>query len=374
MTFTPSDRLKKIDASGIRKVFDLAAKLENPINMSIGQPHFDVFASIKEAAITAIRHGFNAYTPTQGDRELIQLLKSHLKASRGQAPEDLFITSGVSGGLHLALQTLLNPADEIILSDPFFVMYKYHTLLCDAHPLYLDTYPDFTYRQEALRALITPNTKAILLNSPGNPTGKVMSETEIEEVIEVAREHDLYLITDEIYEAFIYDIDSLPSPYGKYDKCILLSGFSKSFGATGWRVGYVAGPAEVLQEMKKLQQYTYVCAPSMAQRALITFLQEDNQRILKKHIEEYREKRDLFYSLIKDRFDTRPSQGAFYSFIPAPKGQGEALVEKAIQNNLLIIPGSVFSNAFTHVRVSFATSEANIRQGADILNRLAADA
>ena len=371
MTFTPSKRVQKIDASGIRRVFDLGAQLKNPINMSIGQPDFDVFESIKEAAITGIKNGFNAYTQTQGNLELIELLKTHVSNTRGKEPEDLFITSGVSGGLYLVFQTLLDPGDEIIIPDPYFVMYKHLPVLCDAKPVPLDTYPDFTFDRDKLTKLISPKTKAIIINSPGNPTGKVMSPEEIDMVIEVARENDLYLITDEIYDSFVYDYDKLPSPFSKYDKCILLNGFSKSYSITGWRVGYAAGPKDVLQEMKKLQQYTFVCAPSIAQKALMKFLDQDNQDILSKHITDYKSKRDLFYSLIKDNYDTKASGGAFYSFIPAPGGDGDAFVEMAIKNNLLIIPGSVFSDQKTHFRVSFATSEENIRKGADILNKIA---
>ena len=370
MSFVPSHRLQKIDSSGIRKVFDLGAKLKAPINMSIGQPDFEVFDDIKRAAIQSIQSGFNTYTPTQGDGELIECLKNHLEISKGSRPEDIFITSGVSGGLYLAFQTLLNPGDEIIVPDPFFVMYKHLPLLCDAIPVYWDTYPKFTFDKNKLAALISPKTKAIVINSPGNPTGKVMSQSEIKGVIEIAQKHDLYIIADEIYESFIYDHDVLPSPYGEYAKCILLNGFSKSFATTGWRIGYAAGPKDVLQEMKKLQQYTYVCSPSIAQKALLSFLKKENQEQLKSHIDKYRQKRNLFHSLIKDKYHTSPSQGAFYAFIPAPKGDGDGFVEKAIQNNLLIIPGSVFSNKKTHFRVSFATDEKTIKKATDILNQI----
>ena len=370
MTFSPSKRSQKIDSSGIRKVFDLAKNLKNPINMSIGQPHFDVFEGLKEAAVNSIQNGFNSYTPTQGDSELIELLKFYLKTTKNKEPEDLFITAGVSGGLFLALQTLLDPGDEVIISDPYFVSYKHLLHLCEAKPIYLDIYPDFIYDKKKLKNLVTAKTKAIIINSPANPTGKIMSQKEINDVIEVAKENDLYLISDEIYDAFIYDMPSLPSPYQVYDKCILLNGFSKSFGATGWRIGYAAGPKEVLLEMKKLQQYTFVCAPSISQKALVTFLQEKNQLELKKYILEYRAKRDLFYSLMNKHFHLQPSQGSFYSFISAPNGDGDDLVKKAIEKNLLIIPGSVFSNKKTHVRVSFATSDDNIRRGAAILKGL----
>ena len=370
MTFSLSKRLQKIDSSGIRKVFDLAKTLKTPIDMSIGQPHFDVFKNVKKAAIDSIRRGFNSYTPTQGDSELIELLKFHLKTTRKKEPEDLFIVSGVSGGLSLTFQTLLNPEDEVILPDPYFVSYKHLLNLYGAKPVYLDIYPDFTYDKEKLNKLITSKTKAIVINSPANPTGKIMSKREINDVIEVAKRNNLYLISDEIYEAFVYDIPQLPSPYGSYDKCILLNGFSKSLGATGWRIGYVAGPKEILQEMKKIQQYTFVCAPAPLQKALLAFLQKENQMELKKWVLEYQKKRDLFFSLIKDHFRIPLPQGAFYFFIPAPNDDGDAITEKAIKNNLLIIPGSVFSNRKTHFRVSFATSDENIKRGAQILTSI----
>ena len=174
-----SERIGRIDASGIRKVFDLAATMKDPINLSIGQPDFDVPEPAKEAAIEAIRSGFNRYTVTQGIPELHQRIRTLLADTRQYEPEATLITSGTSGGLLLALLATVNPGDEVIFPDPYFVMYKHLVHLCDGKPVYLDTYPDFRLRREALEPLLSPRTKMIVLNSPCNPTGTVYTAAEL---------------------------------------------------------------------------------------------------------------------------------------------------------------------------------------------------
>ena len=371
MNFTPSRRLQKIDASGIRRAFDLGASLSNPIDMSIGQPDFTPPDFLIGEAEKALREGHNRYTPTQGDPDLIKAISLHLEETRDVPPDDLFIIAGVSAGIYLTFQVLLDPGDEVILPDPYFVMYKHLAHLVDAKPIYLDTYPDFTYPTRKLEDAVTPRTKLIVLNSPSNPTGKVMNTAEVERVIEVAERQDSFLLSDEIYENFLYDTESLPSPYGRYAKTILLNGFSKSLGVTGWRLGYVAGPREVLQEMKKLQQYTFVCASSTAQRAALSYFSSEGQSFARDRRDTYRRKRDIFYREIKNHFACQPSEGAFYAFLPAPDENGDRFAQKASEKNLLVVPGSIFSEQKSHFRVSFASDEEKIKKGAEILRSLA---
>jgi len=229
-----ADRMQRIDASGIRKVFDLAAKLENPVNLSIGQPDFDVPEPCKERAVQAIRDGANRYTVTQGDAALREALADRLRAEFGRFDGPVLVTSGVSGGLLLAFLATVNPGDEVLVPDPYFVMYKHLVGLLGGMPVFVDTYPDFRLRREALEAAVTERTRMLLLNSPANPTGIVYAEEELRTAVDVARRHNLLIVSDEIYNEFTYD-GPAPSPWPMYDRVLLLRGFSKTFAMTGWR-------------------------------------------------------------------------------------------------------------------------------------------
>src|SRR5580700_9476291 len=200
-----SRRAQGVDASGIRKVFDLAAKMKNPINLSIGLPDFDVPDVVKTAAFDAIEAGHNRYTQTQGIAPLRERLRKDLSAEFGRDVGEVLITSGVSGGLLLAILATIDPGDEAIFLDPYFVMYKHLLSLVGGKPVIVDSYPDFRFRADRVEKAITPRTKLLILNSPSNPTGVVMSREEIDDAVELARKHDLLIVSDEIYEPFLYD-------------------------------------------------------------------------------------------------------------------------------------------------------------------------
>lgn len=360
-----ADRMHQIDASGIRKVFDLAANMTEPVNLSIGQPHFDTPEPIKQALRQAVDEGRNAYSQTQGIKPLLELIQCDVDARYGHADRQTFITSGTSGGLMLALCTLVNPGDEVITFDPWFVMYKHLTTLAGGVVRSIDTYPDFHIPIEKVREAITDRTKAILFNSPCNPTGHVASEEEVRQLAELAREHDVALVSDEIYRAFCYD-EPFVSPAAFNDRTIVIDGFSKSHSMTGWRIGWCHGPEHVIQQMIKLQQFTFVCAPHPVQWAALEAWKYD----VSDRVREYREKRDLLRSLLEEDFEVHGAEGAFYMFIKAPRGTGTEFVRKAIEQNLLIIPGNVFSDRDTHFRISYAAPEETIRRGASILRSL----
>ena len=261
-----SERMLKIDASGIRKVFDLAANMTDPINLSIGQPHFDTPESIKEAFKKAIDEGKNAYSQTQGIKPLIERIQGDIDQQFGHDDRKVFISSGTSGALMMALCTLVNPGDEVIVFDPWFVMYKHLTTLAGGKVVEVDTYPDFKIDIAKVEAAITPRTKVILFNSPSNPTGYVATPAEMQELAELALKHDIALISDEIYRQFCYD-EPFCSPAQWNDQTIVIDGFSKSHSMTGHRVGFCHGPQHIIQQMLKLQQFTFVCAPHPAQWA-----------------------------------------------------------------------------------------------------------
>lgn len=364
-----SDRAKSIDASGIRKVFALGAEMKNPVNFSIGQPDFDVADALKEEAIKAIEAGQNKYSQTVGDAVLRDKIAGRVKEEFGWAKPAVLVTSGVSGGLLLAFMALVNPGDEVIIPDPYFVMYKHLVNMLGGKCVFINSYPDFELPVEKIAEIITDKTKMILLNSPCNPTGMVYSEEQIKGLAKIAKEKDVVILTDEIYEKFCYD-GSCTSIAGYCDKVLLLRGFSKPYAMTGWRLGYAAvneSLRNVIEEMAKIQQYTFVCAPTPFQKAAIAAMDYD----VSEFIEEYRRKRDLIYEGLKEKFEVVKPGGAFYAFVKAPGGKGTEFVEKAIKNNVLIIPGNVFSEKDTHFRISYATSDEKIRQGVEILCRLA---
>ena len=364
-----SQRSHAVDASGIRKVFDLAAKMKDPINLSIGLPDFDVPDIAKLAAIESIKSGNNRYTQTQGIAPLRERLRKDLSKEIGRDVGEVLITSGVSGGLFLCILACIDPGDEAIFLDPYFVMYKHLLTLAGGKPVIVDSYPDFRFHADRVEKAITKRTKILILNSPSNPTGVTMTEAEVKAAVEVARKHDLLILSDEIYEPFLYDMPrGLPSAAKTYEKTVLLRGFSKSHAMTGWRLGYAVGPDEIIAQMTKLQQYTFVCAPSPFQHAALKALDVP----MKNAVDAYRRKRDLVADTLSKKFEIVRPDGAFYIFPKAPKGaKATDFVAKAIEKNVLIIPGNVFSEKDTHFRISYATTDEKLAKGCEILNSLA---
>ena len=363
-----ADRARALDVSGIRKMFDLSATLKDPINFSIGQPDFDVPDNVKEAAIRAIREGKNGYTPTQGVEPLRQKLLAALKQEFDWDPLVL-VTSGVSGGLTLAMLACLNPGDEVIVPDPYFVSYRHLPGMLGAKAVVVDTYPDFRLLPERIEAAITPRTKMLLFSSPSNPTGVVLPEEDLRAVAELARKHDLLLLADEIYTALSYDGPAPSVVRFAPERTVLLRGFGKSHGMTGWRLGYAAGPPAIVGEMTKLQQYTFVLAPSCVQWAAVEALDTPATP----RVEEYRTKRDLVCELLGGTFEFARPSGSFYVFphVPSAYANSTDFVTAGMERNVLTIPGKFFSEVDTHFRLSYAAPNDKIRAGCKILCAMA---
>ena len=358
-------RVKSVDASGIRKVFDLAQNLKNPVNLSIGQPDFDISDEIKAEAKAWIDKGFNKYTVTQGIQELRDKVRA-MYLKDGIEPEEVMITSGTSGGLLLAIMSVIDPGDEVLVPDPYFVMYKHVVKLFGGVPVYIDTYPDFKLTAKSVEKHITKKTKLLFVNTPANPTGASLTGDELKEIAEVAKRHNFLIIFDEIYKPFSYEVK--PGNIAKYyPNTLILNGLSKLEAMTGWRLGWACGPKELIAEMTKLQQYTFVCAPSFAQKAALPAIEHPSLV----HRETYRKKRDMIYEGLKRKFNVIKPTGAFYIFPEAPGGDGDEFATKAIKNNVLVIPGSVFSEKKSHFRISYAASDDTIAKGIEILNSLA---
>ncbi len=340
--------------------------MKDPINLSIGQPDFDVPEAVRQACIDAIQSRKNGYALTQGMPVLREKLQRQVDAEFGHADRKVFVTSGTSGGLVLAMLSLVNPGDEVIIFDPFFVMYQPLVSLVGGTSVLIDTYPDFRIDLDRVADAITPRTKLILFNSPANPTGVTATAAEIEGLAKLAAERNVALLSDEIYRAFCYDEPFL-SPAKFNDQTIVIDGFSKSYAMTGWRLGFVHGPAAVIDTMVKLQQYTFVCAPQPVQWAGAVALDVD----VSQHIDQYRRKRDLIYEGLADVFELVKPGGAFYAFPKAPWGSGTEFVTEAIRNRLLIIPGGIFSQRDTHFRLSYAADDTVIERGIEVLRKLA---
>jgi len=361
-----ADRMHHIEASGIRKVFELTKTLKDPVNLSIGQPHFDVPESIKLAAKAAMDRAANGYTVTQGIPVLQQKIQASVRKRLPQSDREVMVTSGTSGGLTVALCCTVNPGDEVILFDPYFVSYVHLVHLAGGQPVIVDTYPDFRIDLNKVGAALTPRTKLMIVNSPGNPTGALYSREELRDLALLAKERGILLLSDEIYSGYCFD-GAFCSPAEFNEDVLVFDGFSKAYGMTGWRLAYAHGPRAVIEEMTKLQQFTFVCAPSIVQHAGIAAWDYD----FSPHVADYHRKRDRLYEALKSHYELTKPGGAFYMFPKAPWGTGTEFVTEAIRNNLLIIPGKTFSRRDSHFRLSFSVDDTTLDRGIDILHRLA---
>ena len=362
-----SRRAGAFDSSGIRKVFDLAAKLVDPINLSIGQPDFEMPAAAREAAKQAIDAGKNGYTPTQGIAVLRERLESRVRAELNQPHRSLCVTSGSSGALNLALMSLVDPGDEVIVFEPAFVMYRPLVEFLGGRCVVLDTAPTFQIDVDRVAAAITPATKVILLNTPANPTGVVATADTVRDLARLAEARGVTIVSDELYRSYCYDAP-FASPALHSENVVVIDGFSKSHAMTGWRVGWVHGPKPVVDACTMLQQYTFVCAPQVGQWAALAALDAPMEAPLA----ECRRKRDLLMAGLRDRYRFVQPGGAFYLYPEAPGGSGKAFAERAVaEEKLLVVPGSVFGAADTHFRIAYTVSDVTLDRGIAALRRLA---
>lgn len=361
-----ADRTRKFDSSGIRRMFELAGKLKDPINLSIGQPDFDVPDSIKDEMIRAVRDGHNGYAPTQGIPALRERMQQQIDDQFGHDDRKLFISSGTSGGLLLTAMSIVNPGDEVIFFDPYFVMYPALIEMVGGVPVKINSYPDFQIDVNKLEDAITDRTKLIIINSPSNPTGVTYDRQVVKDVAELAARKGICLLSDEIYSRFNYDEEHISAAEFN-PQTIVIDGFSKSYAMTGWRVAYVHGPTEIVDTMLKMQQYTFVCAPHPAQVASVAALDTD----ISSYVEAYRSKRDRFIEGLKDDYEITQPGGAFYLFPKLPWGTGDEFIEAAIESNMMVIPGNIFSDQDTHFRISYAVDDQTLERGIEALCKLA---
>ena len=370
--------VQEIPPSGIRKFFDIVYSMPDCISLGVGEPDFVTPWKISDSGIYAIKDGYTHYTPNRGLLELRNLIarKIYDEIGVGYSPnDDIIITVGVSQALDLALRTVLDPGDEIIIPEPCYVSYSSNAKLAYAIPVTVPTWDknEFQLDPDDLKKAITPKTKAILLNYPANPTGSTLTEAVLRDIAKTAIEHDLIVISDELYSSIIYEgkhfsITQIP---GMQERTIYLNGFSKSHAMTGWRLGYVCGPKEIISPMLKIHQYTALCAPSMAQYAALEALENGEIEVEKMRMEYERR-----CNFVTSRFNEigipcRKPKGTFYVFPNiSPTGlTSEQFALKLIEKQkVAVVPGSVFGiSGEGHIRCSFATSIDNLK-GA--LNRI----
>ena len=362
-----SQIVNKIMPSGIRRFFDLVASTEGAISLGVGEPDFATPWHIREAAIYSLEKGQTMYTSNMGMPELRRELARHLKKKYGldYDPEtELLITVGVSEGVDLACRAILDPDDEVIMPDPCYVSYNSCVILAGGKPIMVPTNEKSHFEISAadIEAPINDKTKAIMVGYPANPTGAVMPRDKLEQIAEVARRHNLLVISDEIYGGLVYGVEhtclaTLPK---MKDNTILLGGFSKAYAMTGWRLGYAAASKEVIAAMFKIHQYSIMCAPTMAQVAAIEALKSGDDDVAAM-VEDYNRRRLVMVKgLNKIGLPCFEPKGAFYAF-PSIKGTGlssEEFAEKLlVEEKVAVVPGDAFGQCGEgYVRCCYASS------------------
>ncbi|MFO7540228.1 MAG: aminotransferase class I/II-fold pyridoxal phosphate-dependent enzyme [Chloroflexota bacterium] len=373
-----SHRVQATPPSGIRKFFDIAATMENVISLGIGEPDFVTPQPILQAGIDSLKRGETAYTSNSGTIELRTALSRHLATLYGVSynpADEILITVGVSEALYLAMTAVLNPGDEVIVPEPCFVSYAPEVVFAGGVPVMVPTYVQHNFEVTAvdIEKAITPQTKAIFLGYPNNPTGAVMTRQTMNEIAQLAEVHDLLLISDEIYDQLVYGVEHVcvPSLPGMRERTILLGGFSKNYAMTGWRIGYACAPPDLLDAMRKVHQYTIMSAPTTAQAAALAALEQGQPHVLLMR-EEYDRRRRLivdgFNSLGLDCFEPR---GAFYAF-PSIARSGMSSDDFAMrlleEEEVAMVPGDAFgASGAGFMRASYATAYEKIEEA---LNRI----
>ena len=375
-----SQRANSIQPSGIRKFFDLLSSIEGVISLGVGEPDFTTPWHIREAAIESIEKGQTMYTSNAGMPELRKELVRYLEAEYNidyDPTSELLITVGVSEALDLTMRAILDPGDEVILPDPSFVAYSSCVVLAEGKPVLIPTYEagNFEISAKDIEARITKKTRAILIGYPSNPTGAVMSRKKLIEIAELAREYNLTIISDEIYGKLVYGVDytcfaSLPD---MKEHTILLSGFSKAFAMTGWRVGYAAAPKEIIAAMTKIHQYTMMCVSTMSQVAAIEALKGD-QASVTEMVDDYNRRRLVIVKGLRDiGLSCFEPKGAFYAF-PSIRCTGmtsEEFAEKLLsEEKVAVVPGSAFGKCGEgYIRCCYAASLADIEEALKRMGR-----
>lgn len=362
-----SNTVKSLKPSGIRKFFDLASSMEGVISLGVGEPDFVTPWNVREASILSLEQGYTSYTANAGLFELRDEISHYLKEKTTitySAKEEILVTVGASQALDIALRAIVNPEDEVIVIEPSFVAYSSLVSLAGGVPVSVQTNGEMEFKLQPsdLEEAITEKTKAIILCSPSNPTGTVLNKDDLEKIAKIIEKHDLLVISDEIYAELTYDetYTSFVSIKGMAERTILVSGFSKGFAMTGWRLGYVAAQQEFLSAMLKIHQYAMMCAPTMAQYAAIEAIKHGKEDVM--HMKKsYRQRRNLFVNALNEMgLSCHVPGGAFYAFPSIQKTNltSEEFAEQLLmEEKVAVVPGSVFGESGEgYIRCSYASS------------------
>lgn len=382
-------RVQAIKPSGIRKFFDIAATMEGVVSLGIGEPDFPTPANILEAGVRSMREQGTSYTANVGLLELRQAISRYLNRSfelEYDPEREILVTVGASEAVDIALRAVVSPGDEVLVPEPTYVSYGPAAILAGGTAVAVPTYEKDNFRltAEVIKQKITPRTKAVVFCYPNNPTGAVMEEQDLREIAEVLRQHDILVISDEVYAELVYGIKhtSIASLPGMAERTLVISGFSKAFSMTGWRLGYACGPRDLIDAMKKIHQYVIMCAPTMAQWAAIEAL-ENGWTPVREMVVEYDQRREVivngFRAMGLSCFEPR---GAFYCF---PRISDLGLSSDDFATKLLeaekvaVVPGSAFgASGEGFIRCSYAYSiediEEALRRIESFLKKLKRDA
>jgi aminotransferase len=379
-------RVRAVPASGIRRFFDIINTMHDVISLGVGEPDFVTPLHIRQAGIRSLQEGYTSYTSNFGLLELRQRIVTQLERLYGVAYDpanEVLVTNGVSEALDLAVRALVDPGDEVIIPEPSYVSYAPCVVFAGGTPVMVPTSEaqGFAVSARQIAGAVTARTKAILLGYPNNPTGAAVPRPELAAIVRLAEEHDLFVISDEIYARLVYDgwehtcVAALPGARGR---TILLNGCSKSYAMTGWRIGYAAAPAEIVEAMMKIHQYGALCAPTMAQHAAIEAI-DAGEPDLQAMLAEYARRRAMFVDGL-NRIGLRcpRPQGAFYAFpsIAVTGLSSDAFAEQLLfQEKVAVVPGSAFGpSGEGHVRMCYATAYEKLEEALVRLERFVARA
>jgi aminotransferase len=373
-------QVRDIPRSGIRDFFDIVSTMKDVISLGIGEPDFDTPWHVRESTVFSLERGATHYTSNLGYLELRKALSKYVRKGFGADynPEnEILVTVGVSEALDIALRALINPGDEVLFHEPCYVSYRATIVFAHGVPLAVETKAENGFRltRAMLEAKVTPKTKVLMLNFPNNPTGAIMSRQDLEDIAAFARERDLIVITDEIYAELTYDAPhtSIVSLPGMRDRTIFLHGFSKAWAMTGFRLGYACGPAELIDAMMKIHQYTMLCASSMGQKAAIEALTRPDVDV-GEMVGEYRRRRNYVASAFAEMgLECHRPLGAFYAFPSVAKfglKSKDFAIKLLNEEKVAAVPGTAFGDCGEgFLRCAYATNLDNIKEATVRLKR-----
>ncbi|MCK5310217.1 MAG: pyridoxal phosphate-dependent aminotransferase [Thermoplasmata archaeon] len=372
-----SARTKRLEVSGIRKMFELAGP--DSINLGLGELDFEPAKAAIEALDDAVRGGHNGYGPTRGIPELREALAQRLTKYRPDVEtENVLVTAGATQGLLVSAMTLFDHGDEILTPDPGFVIYQPHVIMCGAMPLryHMRQEDKFQPNLDEILELITPRTKAIIINSPNNPTSGMLEKETLKAIRDIAADHDLVIISDEVYDEIVFDGEHNSVLDAEYDNIVYVNSFSKTYAMTGWRVGYLASSKYMINQISKMQYYNIACPPTPLQKAVHAAVIAPQDELYER-VKILKNRRDIIIKRINDieGFECLKPRGAFYAFPTFDHDiSGEDFAMKLLKAGVICAPGSAFGRSGErHLRFSFANSTENIEKGMDIVEKVAAE-